>query len=208
MTARGARATANPRTPRVKLSETAVGLAVASFVSMVGGRIYNAETGFLGHWEDDGGGGRRSVGRKGGTRSTPGTPDMPVVFMCEPWRYTLTVELKGSDTAIKDKDWNYCLDAATYGQPHLLVRSGEEFLTGLRYLGLLPARLLGVRPQDWDAWPQNMNFLDITLERGELWADRARQRRAEDGAAWYDRERFCALAEKRPRPGSVAILRR
>lgn len=195
-------------TKPAKLSETAVGLAVASWVAMMGGRIYNAETGFLGHY--DGEGVRHA--RKGGTRSTPGTPDMPVVLMAKPWHYTLTVELKGTDTAIKPKDWVYALDAATYGQPHLIVRSGEEFLTGLRYLGLLPRELEQVQPRDWDAWPQNINFLNLTLDNADLWRDRAMERKHADrlpgGQSWWNEERRFQLAAKRIKPLEAALLRR
>lgn len=118
--------------------------------------VYSNEVGFV--VVPDGKGGVRP--RPGGTRTTPGWPDL-FFLMNSPFTYELTVECKKPTGQTSDDQWRYALLAMRRGQAHLMCRDTDELLTGLCYLGLLPTLWRKLPPLPWDpnAWPQNVNYL-------------------------------------------------
>lgn len=154
------------------MSESVVAGGVKQLLTMLGGEWYSTEVGFVGEWVEDAEGRRRAVGRRGGTRTTPGWPDL-AALMPAPVSYLLTVELKGTRTPVARDQWLYALRAMRNGQPHLIVRSGEALLWGLWFLGLLPGRLVDRPPlPGWrDERPVNLHYLART--RFIFWSGRA-----------------------------------
>ena len=124
---------------------------------------YSHEVGALGEWADG-----AFKARAGGTRTTPGFPDL-TFYLHDPERITLTVEAKGYATRLRAHQWRFAMYRMQRGDPHLIVRSPEALLTGLRYLGLLSAKLLRA-PLDTRALPENFAFLERTRIR--MWGRR------------------------------------
>jgi len=114
---------------------------------------YSHEVGGLGQWE-----GGKFKARAGGTRTTPGFPDL-TFYMRTPRNVTLTVEAKGSSTRVRPEQWLFAWHRMHRGDPHLIVRSPEALVAGLRFLGLLPDRLIG---EPVLALPENAAFLHAT----------------------------------------------
>jgi hypothetical protein len=134
-----------PRGDGVKMTETVVSGSVKQLLTMAGAEWYSSEVGFVGNWDPTEDGGWKARPRRGGTRTTPGWPD--IAALCtRPHRYMLTVEAKGTTTKIRVDQWLYALRAMRNGQPHLIVRSGESLVFGLWWLGLLPRHWMAAPP--------------------------------------------------------------
>lgn len=144
------------------MKETVVSGAIRSLVVLMNGFAYSTESGAIGQWVGEPGQ-RKFLGRPGGTRGTPGWPDLSCL-MERPVRYILTVEAKGTSTQIRESQWEYAARAMQLGQPHLIARSQEAFFTGLWFLGLLPKLWLERPPvpRYREEWPDNAQFLERT----------------------------------------------
>lgn len=108
------------------------------------------------------------IPRKGGTRTTPGFPDLIAhvpLLRSEHW-FSMTVECKGKLTHVSPAQWLYAQLAASHGLLHFMVRSSDELLTGLSYCGLLDPNRQNLH--DATQWPQNLNYLPQAAER--FWA--------------------------------------
>jgi hypothetical protein len=157
-----------------KIPEGLVSASVKALITAAGGEWWSTEAGALGHWDQTANGGKgKFIARKGGTRTSSGFPDISAMMRLAvpgagvPLEHDLTTETKGSDTETREGQWRYTLFAMHFGRPHLIVRSQEAWLTGLRFLGLLPP-LWQERPPypfNWSIWPDNLNYLPRTRER-------------------------------------------
>jgi hypothetical protein len=153
-----------PRGDGVSMTEAIVSGAVKSIITMSGGQWWSTEVGFVGHWVEGEDGKWKARPRRGGTRTTPGWPDISAL-MRRPHNYTLTIEAKGTKTAVREEQWRYALYAMRNGQPHLMVRSAEALVWGLWWLGLLPSASWVNRPPlpRWrEDRPDNINYLART----------------------------------------------
>jgi hypothetical protein len=119
--------------------------------------LYSTESGTL--WQSDG------KPRAGGTRTTPGIPDL-FLYLHDPVVLCLTVEAKGHSTAMRPEQWVFAMQRMQRGEPHLVVRSPQALLNGLRMLGLLPRELFLAPPVQPDprSLPDNLLFLERTRE--------------------------------------------
>lgn len=160
--------------PRPKYTEPETSAGVRTLLAP-SGHWYSTEAGAMGHWDPNaprkGGGKGRFVTRKGGTRTTPGIPDL-VWLMRDPIAYVLFIEAKGADTSIEEEQWRFQARAALLGIPSLIVRTPDAMLQGLHLLGLLPKRLLKAGKVFWSQYdererPENVNYL--TMMRTRFW---------------------------------------
>lgn len=159
-----------PKVPPTK--EKDVSKAVKAFLNALSVEWYSTEAGYLAYGSDAEG----WRPRPGGTRTTPGIPDIfAYPETQEGYPYTFTVEVKGASTAIKDEQWRYARNRMRRGEAHLIVRSVDALITGLAYLGIMPPGWEG-QPEmmvwNQDLWPDNLNFLLETrgrMEEREPW---------------------------------------
>lgn len=148
--------------PIVPRTEKQISKAVKDLLNGLGVEWYSTESGYL--TVPDGRGGWAP--RPGGTRTTPGIPDLLCYSERGAWPFSFTVELKGAETEIKVEQWLYALRRMRRGEPHFIVRSTSALLTGMLFLGVAPKRVVEGNYGVGGEWPDNLNYLTET--RGQL----------------------------------------
>lgn len=155
-----------------RYTEDDTAAAIKGLLSNLAVEWYSTEAGYQGHFLPDG----TRVDRRGGTRTTPGIPDL-FAYLRDPVQCLLTLEFKGERTDVRTDQWRFALRRSERGEPHLIVRSPQAMLWGLRFLGLLPHAwverppALAVGQSTWETLgeplPVNVNYLPDT--RSGFW---------------------------------------